>query len=73
MGCKRSEPLIHIKIVKEPLKLNYQDNSKPKIDWNNPEERNQLLNDLISDAEKLFVSTRRNISSGTSIIWSNKQ
>lgn len=43
-----------VEIVKEPLKLNYQDDSKPKIDWNNPEERNQLLNDLISDAEKLL-------------------
>ncbi|SHF39377.1 Transposase [Desulforamulus putei DSM 12395] len=43
-----------VEIAKEPLKLNYQDDSKPKIDWNNPEERNQLLNDLISDAEKLL-------------------
>ena len=44
-----------IEIIKEQLKLNYQDDSKPKINWNSPEERNQLLkNDLISDAEKLL-------------------
>ena len=39
-----------IAILPKPLNLDYQGKNKPKINWEDPAERNKLLNELCQDA-----------------------
>jgi len=39
-----------IAILPKPLNLDYQSKNKPKINWEDPAERNKLLNELCQDA-----------------------